>query len=158
MLKRYWALMLSPLCCLSQGTAASIVGVQATAEVIRTTDITAQAAQLLVSPAPGVLTLTIPGSVGSPASAVQLTATAAAGGGTGALAFTATATVAAAVSTAQLLAVVTEAASSPGESMSLSTALATEGVLSTQGVQVAVLSVTKGLNGGGSVSAIITFD
>lgn len=151
----HWpALGLLGISCLTQSAAASTVAVQASAEVISPADVSAQAAQLLLSSTPGLFTLTIPGSAGLAVSSIGLTATGTEE--TGAFVFTACNR--SAPTMTQLLAAMTEASGSPTFGRCLPNSLATSGALNGQGIGIVVLKVTQSADGSGTVAVIITFD
>lgn len=153
--KRWPALGLVGISCLIQPAGASTVTAQASAEVISPADVSAQAAtQLLFSSTPGVLILTIPGSAGLAASSIELTATGAEGSGP----FVFTAYNRNAPTMAQLVTVVTQASAFLTFGGSLSTDLATRGVLNGQGIQIVVLMAAQSADGSGTLAAIITYD
>lgn len=140
---------------LTCSASASTILVRASAEVISPADVSVQAVtQLLLSSTPGVYTLTIPGSGGLPDRVFQLSA---AGEGVGgslvSLAYTQSAS-----AIARLVALVTQGAAFPNLHRTLSTDLASHGVLNGQGVQLAVLNTTQGAGNERALAAIITFD
>lgn len=151
----HWpALGLLGISCLTQSAAASTVAVQASAEVISPADVSAQAAQLLLSSTPGVFTLTIPGSAGLAVSSIELAATSTEG--TGALVFKACNQ--SAPTMTQLVAAVTQASGSSTLGRCLSSGLTTSGALNGRGIHIVVLKVIQSADGSGTVAAIITFD
>lgn len=143
------------IACLMQPARSTPIAVHASANVISPADVWAQTAtQLLLSPSPGVLTLTIPGSAGSAATSIELAAAGTVGSGS----FVFTASSLGAHTTAQIMQMVERASMSLTSSTSLSTELSTRGVLSGQGVQIAVLRTAPGDDGDGALAVIITFD
>lgn len=140
---------------LVQPARSSPVPVQASAKVISSVDVWAQAAtQMLLSRSPGVLILTIPGTAGSAASSIELTATGAEERGL--FVFTASKLNAQLIS--QITKLLEQASTSLAVSSSLSTELSTSGALNGQGVQIAVLKTAAGVDGDGTLAVIITFD
>lgn len=130
--------------------AALAVTATAKAEVISAAEISAeQATQLLFSPVPGVLTITIPGSGG--ASALDLTAT---GVDAATGEFTFAASGGSAVAMQQLL----QQLGSGPLSGSLSTGLTVSGLINGQGIQIVVREAIQNAEGGGTLKATITFD
>lgn len=112
----------------------------------------AAAAELLLGSSPGVLTLRIPGA--GPAATIALTATAVEGS-SGGIIFNAPRESAGALQ--QLVAEVSAAV----ESATLGSGPAgvvTTGVIKGQGVQVVVTKASQGSDGGGTVTAIISYD
>lgn len=152
---KHWSVAaLVGIYCLTEPARSAPVAVQASAIVIAPADVWAQAAtQLMFSPSPGVLMLTIPGSGGSAARSIELTATGTEGSGL----FVFTASNLGAETMAQILQMV-EQASTSLTSSSLSTELSTKGILNGQGVQIAVLKTGQGVEGHGALAVIITFD
>jgi len=123
--------------------------ISAQVEIISPAEVSAQqATQLLFSPTPGVLTITIPGSSGS--STLDLTAT-------GVDAATGTFTFAASGSNAAALTQLMEQLAAGVVSGSLSTGLTVSGFINGQGVQIVVLEASQ-TGDGGSLKATITFD
>lgn len=120
------------------------------AEIIAPAEIsTEQATQLLFSPTPGVLQITIPDGSGS--ATMDLTATGV-DVATGAFTFEASRANAAVMS--QLMTMV----NSGNLSGSLSTGLTVSGFINGQGVQIVVLNAVQSADGSGSLKATITFD
>lgn len=109
---------------------------------------------MLLSRSPGVLILTIPGTAGSAASSIELTATGAEERGL--FVFTASKLNAQLIS--QITKLLEQASTSLAVSSSLSTELSTSGALNGQGVQIAVLKTAAGVDGDGTLAVIITFD
>jgi len=129
--------------------AAGTANTVASAEIISPAEISAQqATQLLFSPTPGVLTITIPGSSGS--STLDLTAT-------GVDAATGTFTFSVAGGSLAALTELMEQLAAGVVSGSLSTGLTVSGFINGQGVQIVVLEASQA-GDGGSLKATITFD
>jgi len=129
--------------------AGPSAGIAVSTEIVSPAEISAQqATQLLFSPTPGVLTITIPGSSGS--STLNLTAT-------GVDAATGTFTFAVAGSNAAALTQLMEQLAAGVVSGSFSTGLTVSGFINGQGVQIVVLEASQD-GEGGSLKATITFD
>jgi hypothetical protein len=138
------ALLLMHVPALAQSSGQAMV----TVSVVSPGDASAeQATQLLFSTTPGVLTITIPGSSGT----LELTATGV-DSATGAIVFESGGASAGLIEV--LLALLADGIASG----SLTAGLTVSGFLNGQGVQLVILDITPGADGGGSLQATITFD
>lgn len=108
---------------------------------------------LLFSPSPGVLTMRIPGSAS--AGSVALTASALEGS-SGAIIFTVSSENAGALE--KLIAELTASMDAEIQNGGQISGIATTGVIQGQGVQVVVIKASQGSDGGGTVTAIISYD
>lgn len=126
--------------------AAQTASASASVEIISPAVISTQ---LLLGPAPGVLKITIPGSLGS--ATMDLTATGV-DAASGIFSFASSSGNAAAMT--QLIAEVSAAALAG----SLSAGLALNGFVNGQAVQIVVLIAVRNADGSGSLKATVTFD
>lgn len=136
---------IAPSSAISQGVVAN-----SSANIISPAEISSQqATQLLFSPTPGVLTITIPGSSG--ATLLDLTAT---GVDTVTGEFTFAVSGDSTVAMMQLM----QQLGNGALSGSLSTGLTVSGFIDGQGVQIVVREAIQNADGGGTLKATITFD
>ncbi len=139
---------------------ANGVAVGASAQVIAPAIISAaRATELLLSPSPGVLTLSIPGAASNSDSGnrreISLIATGVSGDG-GSFVFSASRDSAGQLD--RLIAKLTESTQRVELNGNLSTGLSVNGYIDGKGFQMAVVSVVKNQDGSGYISAIIPFD
>jgi len=127
-----------------QTSADAVVTIVSPAEIS-----TQQATQLLFSPTPGVLTITIPGASGP--FSTELTASGVDSSGSK---FTFTASGSDAAALTQLM----EQLASGVASGSFSSGLTVSGFINGQGVQITILHAAGAEGGGGIIKATITFD